>query len=1188
MGRTIAISLLATDRMSRTFNRAATSTERLNGALERVNKVGTMTGLAVGAASAVALTRALVPLAAAAAALPSALSSAVIVSKTLTIGLTGVGEAMKEVGGQDAKKLEEALKGLAPNARAFVKESAKLHDAWTKIQRRVQNDLFAGLDKRLRQVAKNTLPVFNRGMQDVAEDLNGVAVQAAKVTKTAWFKGRVAQMFRDAGNAVDIMSGAVRPLLNIITRLSVAGAPFVEQLAQWAVDGIRAADAWMRNEKNATKLSSTLHDIREGFSQVGNIARNLIAFLGGLLGASKEFNLTSGDMLTTLEKVTASMAAWANSAEGQKQMGEVFRTLADVANAVAEIMPVVGMAVSLVVDLLGSLPGPVREGIVQFLAWSIVISLIVGRLKALLFVVGAFKAVGTAFKGVQAGIKGLQAANTATRGFIAGFRNVNAAFSASASRATTLGAAIRSQIARWKQLTAQMLRNAKASLATAANWVKMKAVAAGTWIANAARAVASWAVALGRSSRAAATNAAAQLRLKAAAAGGWLRTQATALRAATAAQLANARAATASALASARQRAAIIASTVAQKAATVATKAMAIANTLLNVVLRANPIILIITLIIALGAAFILAYKKVDWFRNAVNAIFSFLKTAVLAVINFVKQHWRLIITIILGPLGLVLSLVTKYWTQIKNYVMTAVRAVIDFVKKHWRLIITIVLGPLGLVVALVTKYWNKIKSFVTAAVKAVIGFVRRHWRLIISIIGGPLGAVVALVTKHWTSIRNKTTAFWNRIKSFLSNVLDNVKRGFGRAVDGIARVWNGLRNAAKKPVNFVIGIYNSGIRPLVSKLGGLIGKDPGLPYINKFARGGVMPGYSPGNDSLLAAVSPGESIFRPEFTRAVGSKWVSAANAIARTGGPSAVRDWLVGGGDKLGAEGAGFARGGVASGGGFAGSFGFGGIVGGLIKGLKGFAFDNVAKAVKGTIGKILGGTVPGSGGIRDIVAGIPGWIKNTLFAWIKDKLDDFMGGKGMGDALNWAKGQAGKPYVWGGVGPGGYDCSGFMSAITNVIKGKSPYSRLFTTFSFTGARSGPQGFVRDARSGFRVGVTNAGVGHMAGTLLNRNVESSGSAGVRVGGGARGADNSLFNMRYGLTADTGALTLKPGWNPPVFNGTGRPEMLATPAASGEVHLHLDNHGVIGSKIELQNWLARTFDTLKRQGRIR
>jgi hypothetical protein len=397
--------------------------------------------------------------------------------------------------------------------------------------------------------------------------------------------------------------------------------------------------------------------------------------------------------------------------------------------------------------------------------------------------------------------------------------------------------------------------------------------------------------------------------------------------------------------------------------------------------------------------------------------------------------------------------------------------------------------------------------------------------------------------------------------------VFDRIREGVGRirqafstAVDGIKVIWNRLQGIAKVPANFVISIYNRGIRPLVNGLAHLVGiKGDPLGKIPTFARGGIMPGYAPGRDSLVAAVSPGEAIMRPEFTRAVGPGFVARANSLAATGGPQAVRRWLSGPA-ALGGEGLAFARGGIAPR--FAGAFAGGGIVGGFLKGMKDFAFGNIGKAARGVLDRLFGGKVPGTGFFRDTISKLPDWIKAKVLSFITGHAGEGAGGKGMRGALNWARGQAGKPYVWGGVGPGGYDCSGFMSAVLNVIQGKSPYARRFTTFSFDAA-GGPGGFVRNLRSGFQVGVTNAGVGHMAGTLLGTNVESSGSAGVRVGGGARGANDPLFGFRYGLKADTGALALKPGLNPPVLNGTGRMEYLETPRRDSgrpiEVVLQLD-----------------------------
>jgi cell wall-associated NlpC family hydrolase len=108
--------------------------------------------------------------------------------------------------------------------------------------------------------------------------------------------------------------------------------------------------------------------------------------------------------------------------------------------------------------------------------------------------------------------------------------------------------------------------------------------------------------------------------------------------------------------------------------------------------------------------------------------------------------------------------------------------------------------------------------------------------------------------------------------------------------------------------------------------------------------------------------------------------------------------------------------------------------------------------------------------------------------------------------GPALAFARSQAGKPYIWGGVGPAGYDCSGFLSAIVNVIRGANPYRRLFATGTM------PAGLFARGPGRFEVGWLRGNPGHTAGTLNGVNVESRGGRGVVVGPGARGARDRLF----------------------------------------------------------------------------
>lgn len=87
-----------------------------------------------------------------------------------------------------------------------------------------------------------------------------------------------------------------------------------------------------------------------------------------------------------------------------------------------------------------------------------------------------------------------------------------------------------------------------------------------------------------------------------------------------------------------RNTAATIASTVAQKAAAVATRMAAAGQWLLNAAMTANPIGLVIVGLIALGAMFVLLWKKSDTFRTIVTAAWNGIKTAASATVSWVRE----------------------------------------------------------------------------------------------------------------------------------------------------------------------------------------------------------------------------------------------------------------------------------------------------------------------------------------------------------------------------------------------------------------------------------------------------------------------------------------------------------------------------------------------------------------------
>lgn len=103
---------------------------------------------------------------------------------------------------------------------------------------------------------------------------------------------------------------------------------------------------------------------------MGRIAGSLGRALSGIFRATGP---QSGQLLKTIEQLAARFAAWVNSAAGQSQLTSLFATLGQITQNLAQILPMVGGALSTVLGTIGSMPGPVKGVVTQMLAWAIVI-----------------------------------------------------------------------------------------------------------------------------------------------------------------------------------------------------------------------------------------------------------------------------------------------------------------------------------------------------------------------------------------------------------------------------------------------------------------------------------------------------------------------------------------------------------------------------------------------------------------------------------------------------------------------------------------------------------------------------------------------------------------------------------------------------------------------------------------------
>lgn len=95
-----------------------------------------------------------------------------------------------------------------------------------------------------------------------------------------------------------------------------------------------------------------------------------------------------------------------------------------------------------------------------------------------------------------------------------------------------------------------------------------------------------------------------------------------------------------------------------QLATAAATRVAAAATWLFNAAMRANPIGLVITGLTLLAAGFVLAYKKIGWFRNGVNAVW-----------GWIKSHWPLLLSILTGPIGAAVIYIIRHFDKVVGFI---------------------------------------------------------------------------------------------------------------------------------------------------------------------------------------------------------------------------------------------------------------------------------------------------------------------------------------------------------------------------------------------------------------------------------------------------------------------------------------------------------------------------------------
>ena len=221
--------------------------------------------------------------------------------------------------------------------------------------------------------------------------------------------------------------------------------------------------------------------------------------------------------------------------------------------------------------------------------------------------------------------------------------------------------------------------------------------------------------------------------------------------------------------------------------------------------------------IAAVVTILVVLYNKCEWFRDAVNAIWTQIKeffvSAWEVICSFftetIPNAWNSLVSFFQGiPAwwsGLWQSVgdfFSNIWTNMMNN--PVLTGIVDMIRSLWENLSTTLQG-----------IWNGIKTAASGA-----------WELIKNVVLGPVLLLIDLVTGNFTKLKEDVANIWNNIKNAASTIWNGIKQVVGSLAQGLANhvsiLFNGLKNTI---ANIWTAIKNTassawnGLKNLVSSI---------------------------------------------------------------------------------------------------------------------------------------------------------------------------------------------------------------------------------------------------------------------------------------------------------------------------------------------------------------------------------
>lgn len=229
-------------------------------------------------------------------------------------------------GGVD--KYAQALAKLSPAGRELVQMLAQLRPQWEALQKDVQQRLLTGVAEEIGELATIYLPLLNDLLGRTADSFNRAFMETSAMLQTKEASDQVRTGIDNVNAAIDIWSGSIAPLTQLLLDLFSVGSEFLPGMAQGWTDNITAARDFISEAARSGELKVWIQDALDVLGQLWTILSNIGGIIGAVFGAGAE---SGSGFLQFLADATGAVRAFLEQDGVQAFLAGFFQVLTDLA-----------------------------------------------------------------------------------------------------------------------------------------------------------------------------------------------------------------------------------------------------------------------------------------------------------------------------------------------------------------------------------------------------------------------------------------------------------------------------------------------------------------------------------------------------------------------------------------------------------------------------------------------------------------------------------------------------------------------------------------------------------------------------------------------------------------------------------------------------------------------------------------